>query len=573
VIEMQTRRTFLYRTLGAAGAALVLSNERLYGSQDAPILINHVGFPLQSSKKFLVASDQQSLRFEIVDKASGRTVERGVMNAKSGDFGTYLMGEARSTSIPGTYELRTEQGAAVTFAVSDQIYSDAIRKCINYFRAQRCGDSKTGYHAPCHLDDGKRSDTGEHLDVSGGWHDACDLRKWVDATIYGMIGLANVLDSGVLGGGVADQMIDEMRWGNTYFQKMQDPAGFVMNYCGGDDGNNFTDNRVGSGDDRVIHVEPAELPAQFHFVTAQAALAKLTREKDPAYARECQSRANRCFQWCLKHRSPGAATSLGAGILAALELRRAFEDASAVEIAASFARKLLSLQVPNDSDGLGGFFLAAEDRRQPLREIQHGNLVLIALASLASDLPTHPDAPAWRVALERHCEHLNKMSERSVFGTIPFGLYTNEDPGGNRRIGSYWYRWFMKPSGEYRANDDWWVGVNAHLASNGVGLCRAAAVLQNTQLRELAQRQLDWVLGVNPFDASTIVDVGRNQPALYRSSQFKPNTPSIPGGVMNGFGGSERDEPVLLPGSYHTCEYWTPMVAHTMWLLAELQRS
>jgi hypothetical protein len=39
---------------------------------------------------------------------------------------------------------------------------------------------------------------------------------------------------------------------------------------------------------------------------------------------------------------------------------------------------------------------------------------------------------------------------------------------------------------------------------------------------------------------------------------------------MNGIGGSDSDEAALLPGSYHTCEYWTPMVAYTMWLLAEL---
>src|SRR5439155_19909134 len=105
-----------------------------------------------------------------------------------------------------------------------------------------------------------------------------------------------------------------------------------------------------------------------------------------------------------------------------------------------------------------------------------------------------------------------------------------------------------------------------------VGLVKACRLLRDAKLAKLAQRQLDWVLGVNPFDASTVTDVGRNQPPLYRTGQFKPPTPLIPGGVMNGIGGSDADEPVLLPGSYHTCEYWTPMVAYTMWLMAELQR-
>jgi hypothetical protein len=77
-------------------------------------------------------------------------------------------------------------------------------------------------------------------------------------------------------------------------------------------------------------------------------------------------------------------------------------------------------------------------------------------------------------------------------------------------------------------------------------------------------------LGVNPFGASTVTGVGRNQPKLYVTGAFRPATPLIRGGVMNGIGGTDGDEPELAPGSYNTCEYWTPMVAYTMWLMAEL---
>ena len=87
-------------------------------------------------------------------------------------------------------------------------------------------------------------------------------------------------------------------------------------------------------------------------------------------------------------------------------------------------------------------------------------------------------------------------------------------------------------------------------------------------LAQLAQRQLDWILGLNPFDASTIVGYGRNHPALFVTSEFKPSTPVIAGGVLNGLGGTEADETTLEPGSYNTCEYWTPMVAYAMWMLS-----
>jgi len=47
-------------------------------------------------------------------------------------------------------------------------------------------------------------------------------------------------------------------------------------------------------------------------------------------------------------------------------------------------------------------------------------------------------------------------------------------------------------------------------------------------------------------------------------------TPYIPGAVLNGIGGDANDMPDLLPGSWQTCEYWTPMIGLTLWLMAEL---
>jgi hypothetical protein len=163
-----------------------------------------------------------------------------------------------------------------------------------------------------------------------------------------------------------------------------------------------------------------------------------------------------------------------------------------------------------------------------------------------------------------------EMEARSAFGTIPFGLYCGSDPGGGRRLGRCWYRYFMKPRGETNAAS-WWVGINAHLASNGVGLSRAARLLDDKRLAIAAQRQLDWILGANPFDASTVSGVGRNQPGLFVTGAFQPPTPAIAGGVMNGLGGTDDDQPYLEPNTYNTCEYWTPTVAYTMWLMGELQ--
>ena len=432
-----------------------------------------------------------------------------------------------------------------------------MRNSIRYFTAQRCGQT-------CHLDDGVRKDNGQLLDVTGGWHDACDLRRWVDATIYGMLGLSHVLDA--LGSQDADaaRIVDEMRWGNRYFLKMQDPAGFAMYYCGGDDGNHFTDNEAGTADDRKIQVDPVEMTAQFNFIAAQAMMVRHTRDADPAYAKTCEKAGEKALSWCLERGTKQKAATLGAAVLAFVERHRTFGRDPSRDGAAKYLGALLALQDPEV-----GFFRARADRPDPSREIMDGNLPLLALCAAIAAFPDHTDAATWRTALQRHVDHLVTLSKLSGFGTIPFGLYAGADPGGGRRIGKHFYRWSMKTTKEYR-DDDWWVGLNAHLASHGVGLLHAAKLLDRPELAHLAQRQLDWILGVNPFNASTVTGAGRNQPKLFKAGEFKPPTPLIAGGVMNGLGGTASDEICIDPGSWNTCEYWTPMVAYTMQLMAEL---
>jgi hypothetical protein len=159
------------------------------------------------------------------------------------------------------------------------------------------------------------------------------------------------------------------------------------------------------------------------------------------------------------------------------------------------------------------------------------------------------------------------MSQRNSFGIVPHGFFTRSDPGGNRRIGRYWYRYFMPP------DSGWWVGINANLASAGIGLVRAAKLLHDPDLRGAAQRQLDWILGCNPFSASTVVGLGHNHPPRFvNGNEFQPPTPVLPGAVMNGLGGTQDDQPFIGDGIYNVSEYWTPMVSYTMWLMALLQQ-
>ncbi len=535
------------------------------------IYVNHVGFLPQAAKTLLMGGLLET-EYEVLDLVSAKVVLRGNLTHIGGDFVIYSKGDFSNLQTPGTYIIRAGAEVSLPFRIGLDVYDEAIDKICGYFRLQRCGDSTSGWNGPCHLDDGLRGDTRQYQQVTGGWHDACDLRKWVGATIFGMLGLARLEP-------FSKSVEDELRWGNRYFLAMQEPDGYLMNFIGGDyfvhaDNNRWTDNIADGKDDRLIDVQPCEPIAQWIFVLAESVVANRTRASDPAYAVTCLEAARRCAAWMLKTNPNPSAGELGAGISALLELSWATGDPSYQSDAVDFAGKLLALQVIRQVDSrssVWGFFWDRSAPEQspfslePYRDIWHGCLPLIGLCDLLEAAPGHAQAPAWRDGIRLFIEpYLSVLVSRNAFGIVPYGLY-RRDPGGNRDLGRFWFRYF------HEENPTWYVGINSHLASTGVALLKAAHLLDRPDWAALAQRQLDWILGANPFNASTVMGIGHNQPQHMFGAEFDPATPYLPGAVMNGISGDARDIPQLRPGSWQECEYWTPMVAYMLWMLSELR--
>src|SRR5262249_36438473 len=91
----------------------------------------------------------------------------------------------------------------------------------------------------------------------------------------------------------------------------------------------------------------------------------------------------------------------------------------------------------------------------------------------------------------------------------------------------------------------WWQGENARLASLATAANLAAQVFRQDapfagRLRAYAAHQLDWILGLNPFDSSMIHGIGRNNPEqmFFDSWEFT----NVPGGISNGITAGFRDE-------------------------------
>jgi hypothetical protein len=568
-------------------APLTSKAQRLSRDANVNILINQAGY-LPDASKICVVESREELRFQVIDTENQRTVYSGVMQPENGDFGTYARGDFSAVVRPGNYYILADTLRSYPFRISESVYQPAIDLIVHYFSRQRCGPSTTGYLTPCHLDDGIRMDNGRHQDVSGGWHDASDLRKWVGATIYGMVGLARAYESGL---GNSEKILEELQWGNRYFLNMQEPQGYIMSFIGGDvqkhsDSNRWTDNIIGrqdgqlqmvkpnagtsphdmliwgNQDDRIIQTRPLDLTGQYNFIIAEALMARIMK-KDRTYAKKCLTAAEACFDWCLKQDYGSQPGVIGGSIQAALELYKTTRNKRYRDLAVNQAAELKKLQAVGQPGTPGGFFSTSSG--EPYKNIWNGCLEAIALCDLIEVLPKHEDLPVWKAMIESYTrDYLVFLAGKNAFGIVPFGLFQGSDPGGTRKAGDYWYRYFMQP------NPEWWVGINANLASAGVALSRASQVLGEPALKALAQRQLDWIIGSNPYNSSTLIGIGYNHPEHFPGSSFLPRIPVIPGAVMNGLGGNENDEPVIGNGNWQISEYWTPMVSYTLWLLSEL---
>lgn len=90
----------------------------------------------------------------------------------------------------------------------------------------------------------------------------------------------------------------------------------------------------------------------------------------------------------------------------------------------------------------------------------------------------------------------------------------------------------------------WWQGENARLASIATAARMAAKIFDEKELSEKleshAVNQINWILGLNPFDSCMLQGKGRNNPwyMWYNTYQYT----NAPGGIVNGITGGYKDE-------------------------------
>ena len=199
-----------------------------------PIRVNQAGFRPQDNKYAYVA-DATDMTFKVIDANTGKEVDAGNTTLQSigtapkpniwvnGAFNSlesvYEFGSKDSTSgateklykadftnltTIGEYYIVNGKDTSATFHVHPSIFNAVFENSLKFFGIQRCGNTKSQLHAPCHLKDG--SEIGH--DLTGGWHDCGDHFKVSETLGYTAYSLAMTY--------LVYQERAEDRYGNSY---------------------------------------------------------------------------------------------------------------------------------------------------------------------------------------------------------------------------------------------------------------------------------------------------------------------------------------------------------------------
>jgi hypothetical protein len=551
-------------------------------AEGAKILINHVGYEPGAPKRAVVLGYETNRieSFHIVDCRTGQTVFSGkaerlgqVAHWKDWRFWTI---DFSALQVEGTYEIECVMRRGVLRSFPFPIQRDLLERntlssVIYYFKGQRCSGL---------LDQADRNlkfeGSTNTADVHGGWYDATgDYGKHLShlsystyfnpqQTSFTVWSLFKGYDELEARGDTnfwqfERRLLDEAMYGADYLVRLKNPEGSFYRSIGAPgpgkkpedrrisrEGKGFaiktaaTRNKMVTGDTNLIEGKaPYEVGFRNGGGMAIAALAMAARYdvsgefSTAAYRRV----AEEAFAYLQKNNrqyaNDGRENMVDdyCALLAATELFKLTTNAEYKVAADQRARQLMARLT---SDGVRSNYWRADDAGRPFFHAADAGLPVVSLLeySAVADGSVRPIVlGAVRKSLEFELRTTAEVPN-------PFGYARQfvQTGSGLRRTT------FFFPHDTETA--PWWQGENARLGSLAAAARMAAPSFAGdpafqARLKAYAWDQLDWILGLNPFDCCMLHGSGRNNVPYMFFELYEYN--NAPGGIVNGITGGYSD--------------------------------
>ncbi len=534
------------------------------------IAFSHIGYAKDFSKQ-AIASDIKADKFSIINAENQKTVLQKAIQSHETPLGQFKILDFSELDSTGKYYLKAGNIKTRHFEINsfNQLYKSTITKTINHFYCQRCGTKIPGIHSTDH-----RDCTCHHGDsmlvVNGGWHDAGDLSQGLVNTAeaaYAMISLAEKIQPDYPK--IADRLLKEAEWGVDWLLNTRFGNGFRCTWITMD---YWTDGIIGNVDDLTSR---ANNDPYDNFVAAktEARAYQAFQQTDSIKANYCLETAENDWKFARDKSKQLNLGLAGYGLTSSLTLFNITNKEKYKQAALEYGNYILECQQEknlNPDIKIKGFFYRSADKTNILHYSHRGHEQepLLGLKKLCEMFPEHDRFEEWQNAIQLYANYYkNVVGYTAPYHMLPAGIYNinNADDqvekeqiqNGIKLTDQYYLKKFPVWK-TFRGNCGTVLSQTKALAS-------VAKYLDDQELLQLCYKQLQWVMGLNPFNQSLMYGEGYNFAQQY-SAMSGNIVGGLPVGVQTHF---NRDEPYWpTECCYNWKEIWVHPSSRWLWIMS-----
>ncbi len=542
------------------------------------IAYSHTGYPL-ASEKLALGGDLKAKEFTLHAVETDAVILRKPIQNKQTKIGEFQILEFSSIKKTGSYYLKAGDIKTEAFKIGKNIWDKTIWKTINCFYCLRCGMEIPGIHGTCH-EDWLAEHDGKKITYNGGWHDAGDLSQGLRNTseaAYAMFLLAEQLPNAKHL--LKERLLDEAKWGLDWILKNRLGDGFRCRWGTMDF---WTDNIIGTVDDMITTSIANDPYDNFHASAAEAIAYRLLKNSNPYMANRSLQYAREDWRYAMKElvganrESPNRLNTIAIGAIASLELFRSTNENFYMEKAIELAEKIMACQQKSKPDWdipLTGFFYQTPNKKRiqhyaHIGEIQSPIVTLVMLCEL---LPEHQRSHEWKHSVELYADYLKTISRFTApYYMFPASIY-NVNESNNEKFKEQVKNGIRLSEDHYLRRFPVWYAFRGNygvLLSQTRALSAAARLLQDCDLWNLVHRQLECVVGLNPFCQSTMYGEGYNF-----APQYTATSGDIVGGLPVGIQSSRNNDEPFWPADncYNFKEIWVHPSSRWLAIMADIE--
>lgn len=583
-----------------------------------PILTNHIGYDCGDTKNAVYQrqSDETPVSFRVIcDKTGavcfeGAPVEAGeVDNWGTGYYYTLRFDEVKT---PGQYyiEVSDNKGAVVRsypFKIRENLLETSTLSAVGYyFKAQRSTGEYEAADRNIPFMYGKREG---RVDAHGGWYDATGdygvhlshlshttyfNPQQASFSAYAFFKMNDLLEE-------ADypyytmlkrRLIEEGMYGADFLMRMRAPSGnfFVtksrtMDAYGpvasmrvlGAYHRNPTGRKGGGTWGSVDEITEYDYETSFragggYAIAALAYAARVTYPSDYTKEEYLQA-AVRAYDYLYANNELYANDGKWnlvdeyCALDAVIEIYKTTKEIDYLRRARALAKRIIDRYIPID-DTMG--YLSVNGTDRPFFHAADAGMPVVNLLNYCAVERQAEDKAAVLAVCEKLMRH-----ELSVTNEVanPFG-YARQfvEHGDGTKENQFFYPHDVETA-------PWWQGENARIASLAAAARSLAYYTKDADLaaalRKYADDQINWVLGLNPFDSCMLEGEGRNNIDYFFEGERRDFI-QCPGGIVNGITSALHDEHGIafhadatdeVNDNWRWAEQWIP---HATWYMYAL---